>query len=105
MEYYSLPKYFISSSYGFQNIVICSFMACVKEMSAISSNSNECNLQNLDDEGMDDGHSDQTNGECSVAQCSTASAPKDIKFNIHHKYTTHNIAVSDRLTIGEYWPI
>lgn len=71
-------------------------------MSAISSNSNECNLQNLDDEGMSDGHSGQTNGEHSVAQCSTASAPKDIKFNIHHKYTTHNIVVSDRSTIGWY---
>lgn len=72
-------------------------------MLASSSNSNEYNLQqNLDDEGMGDGHNnDQTNGECSVAQCSTASTPKDIKFNIHHKYTTHNIVVSDRSTIGK----
>lgn len=72
-------------------------------MLASSSNSNEYNLQqNLDDESMGDGHNnDQTNGECSVAQCSTASTPKDIKFNIHHKYTTHNIVVSDRSTIGK----
>lgn len=74
----------------------------ISEMLASSSNSNEYNLQqNLDDEVMGDGHNDQTNGECSVAQCSTASTPKDIKFNIHHKYTTHNIVVSDRSTIGK----
>lgn len=73
-------------------------------MSASSSNSNEYNLQqNLDDEGMGDGHNDQTNGECSVAQGSTASTPKDIKFNIHHKYTTHNVVVSDRSTIGKLY--
>lgn len=69
-------------------------------LSATSSNSNECNLQNLNDEGMSDGYSDQTNGESSAVHCSTASAPKDIKFNIHHKYTTHNVTVSDRSTIG-----
>lgn len=69
-------------------------------MSATSSNSNECNLQNLNDEGMDDGHNDQTNGECLATPSSAASSPKDIKFNIHHKYTTHSVIVSDRSTIG-----
>lgn len=78
-------------------------IALILEMSDLSSNSNECNLQNIDDdEGVSEGHSGQTNGEHSVAQCSTASAPKDIKFNIHHKYTTHNIVVSERSTIGLY---
>lgn len=48
-----------------------------------------------DDEGMSDGHNDQTNGECSAAK-----SAKDIKFNIHHKYTTHSVVVSDRSTIG-----
>lgn len=53
----------------------------------------------MSDEGMGDGHIDQTNGECST-HSSAASSPKDIKFNIHHKYTTHNVVVSNRSTIG-----
>lgn len=71
-----------------------SILSTVSEMLASSFN----------DDGMGDGHNDQTNGECAVAQCSTASTPKDIKykFNIHHKYTTHNIVVSDRSTIGKW---
>lgn len=71
----------------------------LESLSATSSNSNDCNLQNLNDEGMGDVHNDQTNGESS-AYSTAASSPKDIKFNIHHKYTTHNIVVSDRSTIG-----
>lgn len=89
------------SSHSF-DIGLSIVSVCIPEMSASSSNSNEYNLQqNLDDEGMGDGHNDHTNGERSVAQCSTASTPKDIKFNIHHKYTTHNVVVSDRSTIGK----
>lgn len=84
-----------------QCVNVSNFVFHTEPMSATSSNSNECNLQNLNDEGMDDDHNDQTNGECSTAHSSAASSsPKDIKFNIHHKYTTRSVVVSDRSTIG-----
>lgn len=57
------------------------------------------------DDGMSDLYSDQMNGESSAAHGSTASAPKEIKFNIHHKYTTQNLTISDRSTIGTFLSI
>lgn len=56
----------------------------------------------MNDEGMEeDGHDHQTNGGNSAAHGSATNTPKEIKFNIHHKYTTHNVNISDRSTIGK----
>lgn len=70
-------------------------------VSAINSNSNESNLQNFIDEGMEDSHDNQINGENS-GHASTSNTPKELKFNIHHNYTSYNITISDRLTIGSF---
>lgn len=71
-------------------------------VSGTNANSDDSNLQNMNDEGMeDDGHDNQMNGGNSAAHGSATNTPKEIKFNIHHKYTTHNVIISDQSTIGE----
>lgn len=58
----------------------------------------------MNDEGMEEeeSHDNQTNGGgSSAAHGSTTNTPKEIKFNVHHKYTTYNVTILDRSTIGE----
>lgn len=91
----------------FIQICLLSFILFVvhskEPQSAINANSDDSNLQNMNDEGMeeDESHDLQTNGGSSAAHGSATNTPKEIKFNVHHKYTTHNVTILDRLTIGK----
>lgn len=80
------------------------FVVFTKEsQSAINANSDDSNLQNMNDEGMEEEeiHDNQTNGGSSAAHGSATNTPKEIKFNVHHKYTTYNVTILDRSTIGK----
>lgn len=92
-------------SYLFKFVYCCLlFVIHSKEpQSAINANSDDSNLRNMNDEGMeeDETHDLQTNGGSSAAHGSATNTPKEIKFNVHHKYTTHNVTILDRLTIGK----
>lgn len=57
----------------------------------------------MNDEGMEEeeSHDNQMNGGSSSAHGSAANTPKEIKFNVHHKYTTYNVTILDRSTIGK----
>lgn len=62
----------------------------------------------MNDEGMeeeedDDNHDNQTNGGSSAAHGSATNMPKEIKFNVHHKYTTYNVTILDRSTVGKFF--
>lgn len=57
----------------------------------------------MNDEGMEEeeSHDNQMNGGSSAAHGSATNMPKEIKFNVHHKYTTYIVTIPDRSTIGE----
>lgn len=79
-------------------IVGAAASAAVAETSAaVPSSAFENVHQNIFDDVVFNGGG----GEPSSSSSSSSGKPKTIRFNIHHNYNTHEIVLSDQMTIGD----